>query len=98
MTATTSSRSSSLVVDLKSMAQWLDGNSHGLSPTPATPAAGPCTAGAWPSGGRCKGRGPPPNQPPWGGGRGDPGWAGPFPWFEYHLNQTDHAQAPLGRN
>ena len=20
------------------------------------------------------------------------GWAGPFPWFEYHLNQTNHAQ------
>jgi hypothetical protein len=19
------------------------------------------------------------------------GWAGPFPWFEYHLNQTNHA-------
>ena len=25
------------------------------------------------------------------------GWAGPFPWFEYHLNQTNHAQAPLCR-
>ena len=25
------------------------------------------------------------------------GWAGPFPWFEYHLNQTDHAQDPLCR-
>jgi hypothetical protein len=23
--------------------------------------------------------------------------AGPFPWFEYHLNQTDHAQDPLCR-
>ena len=24
-------------------------------------------------------------------------WAGPFPWFEYHLNQTNHAQDPLCR-
>jgi hypothetical protein len=23
--------------------------------------------------------------------------AGPFPWFEYHLNQTNHAQDPLCR-
>ena len=22
-------------------------------------------------------------------------WAGPFPWFEYHLNQTNHAQDSL---
>jgi len=26
------------------------------------------------------------------------GWAGPFPWFEYHLNQTNHAQNPLCRS
>ena len=25
---------------------------------------------------------------------GAPGWAGPFPWFEYHLDLTNHAQAP----
>jgi hypothetical protein len=25
------------------------------------------------------------------------GWAGPFPWFENHLNQTDHAQDALCR-
>jgi putative transposase len=25
------------------------------------------------------------------------GWAGPFPWFEYHLNQTRHAQTPSCR-
>ena len=25
------------------------------------------------------------------------GWAGPFPWFEYHLNQTNHAQDPCCR-
>ena len=25
------------------------------------------------------------------------GWAGPFPWFENHLNQTNHAQDPLCR-
>ena len=22
-------------------------------------------------------------------------WAGPFPWFEYHLNQTNHTQATV---
>ena len=22
-------------------------------------------------------------------------WAGPFPWFEYYLNQTYHAQDPM---
>jgi hypothetical protein len=22
-------------------------------------------------------------------------WAGPFPWFEYHLNQTNHVKDPL---
>jgi hypothetical protein len=24
-------------------------------------------------------------------------WAGPFPWFESYLNQTNHAQDPLCR-
>jgi hypothetical protein len=24
------------------------------------------------------------------------GWAGPFPWFENHLNQTNHVESPRG--
>jgi hypothetical protein len=38
-------------------------------------------------------RSPPAAGPAAGVARGgDPGWAGPFPWFEFHLNQTNHPQ------
>jgi hypothetical protein len=42
-------------------------------------------------------RGGPRTSGGWPSGWRCKGWAGPFPWSEYHLNQTNHAQAPCCR-
>jgi hypothetical protein len=39
-------------------------------------------------------RGGPRTSGGWPNGWACKGWAGPFPWFENHLNQTNHAQSP----
>ena len=42
-------------------------------------------------------RGGPRTSGGWPNGWRCKGWAGPFPWFEYHLNQTNHAHVTLCR-
>ncbi|MFM9101646.1 MAG: hypothetical protein ACKOPS_10030, partial [Cyanobium sp.] len=42
-------------------------------------------------------RGGPRTSGGWPHGWSCKGWAGPVPWFEFHLNQTNHAQDPLCR-